>query len=213
MPDLYFFPMACSLSSRIAALEAGIELRYHHVDIFGDKEFVGETGNLHSISAIGKVPVLRLDCGDVLTENAAVLQYIADLDPASGLAPASSTSNRYDLQQWLSFVGTELHKGYTFPTFTAGTPDAVKAWVGGQVERPLAFVARHLEKTGDYLICHRFTVADAYLVWALLLIRISGIDLGRWPALASYVERTSARPQVRAAVAIELEMFKALRSS
>ncbi|MGB0132962.1 glutathione S-transferase C-terminal domain-containing protein, partial [Dokdonella sp.] len=207
------FPMACSLSARIAALEADIELNYHHADIFDNGELIGEAGNLRTISAMGKVPVLVTNHGDVLTESAAVLQYIADLSPDSNLAPPCSSLGRYQLQQWLSFVGTELHKGFNFPTFGAGTPDSVKSWVRGEVSRPLAYVARHLEKTGDYLLGSHFSVADAYLIWALLLIKASGFDMARWPALAAYVERTVARPRVKSAVDLEWAMSKSGNAS
>lgn len=212
MPDLYFFPMACSLSSRIAAYEAGVELNYRHVNILAGSVLVDEPGDLHAVSAMGKVPVLVTDDGDVLSENATVLQYIADLNPASGLAPAPSHCNRYHLQKWLSLVGTELHKGFCNPTFSAGTPDPVKTWVRAQVERPLAYTDHHLEGTGDYLIEKRFTVADAYLIWALLLIRAAGLDLDKWPAIAAYVERVGARPHVGRAISLEWGMSKASRS-
>ncbi|MEZ5461746.1 glutathione binding-like protein [Dokdonella sp.] len=213
MADLYFFPMACSLASRIAALEAGIELNYHRVELFGDKSLVGEAGSLSAISALGKVPVLVLDDGGILTENAAVLQVIADLNPGSGLAPSALDPARYELQQWLSFVATELHKGFLFPTFAKGTPDTVKAWVREQLVLPLSFAASRLDKTGDYLICNRFTVADAYLIWALLLIQAAGVELGSWPALTAYCERVVARPCVGAAIALERDMYRAGKAS
>lgn len=209
MADLYFFPMACSLASRIAASEAGIELNYHHVNIFGEKELVGEPGNLRAISAMAKVPVLVLDDGTVMTENIAVLQAIADLNPESGLAPPPADRQRLQVQQWLSFVATELHKGFCYPTYSAGTPDAVKAWVRAQLGRPLDHVAAHLADTGDTLVGHRFTIADAYLAWALLLIQAAGVHLEAWPALSTYLQRVCERPLARAAIELERGMWKA----
>jgi glutathione S-transferase len=211
--DLYFFPMACSLACRIAALEAGVELNYHRVELFGDKSIIGEAGNLSTISSLGKVPVLVLDDGGIHTESAAVLQIIADLDPTSRLAPSALAPTRYELQQWLSFVGTELHKGFLFPTFATGTPDAVKSWVREQLGLPLSFAASRLEKTGDYLIGNRFTVADAYLIWALLLVQAAGVELGSWPALTAYCERVVARPRVASAISLERDMYRAGQTS
>jgi glutathione S-transferase len=116
MLQLYFWPMACSLASRIALMEAGVEARYHLVHLRSKRILVND-GDFWAISPKGAVPVLVLDHGQVLTENPAVLQYIADLRPDRGLAPAATDPNRYRLQEWLSFVGTEIHKAFLFPTF------------------------------------------------------------------------------------------------
>jgi glutathione S-transferase len=116
MLQLYFWPMACSLASRIALMEAGVDACYHAVNIF-NKKILENDGDFWSISPKGAVPVLGLEDGQKLTENAAVLQYIADLRPDLGLAPAAGDPDRYRLQEWLSFVGTEIHKAFLFPTF------------------------------------------------------------------------------------------------
>jgi glutathione S-transferase len=206
---LYFYPMACSLASRIAAAEAGVDLDFRPVDIFGERVLDDRAGTLDSLSTMGKVPVLVDDDGEVLSENAAVLQYLADLNPASALAPPPSQRSRYDLQRWLSFVGTELHKGFCNPMFSKGTPDSVKAWIRENVDRPLAVVAGHLDDRRDHLLGETFTVADCYLIWALVLIGFAKVDLARWPALSAYVERVRQRPHVAAAVSLEWEMARA----
>ncbi len=218
MPDLYFYPMACSLAARIAAYEAGVELRYRRVDdLFGSKHLVGDGGDLHSdlhgdlraVSAMGKVPVLVSDDGVVLTENAAVLPYIADLNPHAGLAPLPGDFQRYRLQQWLSFVGTEVHKGFNYPNFAAGTPDSVKAWTREHIDLPLSYVASHLDKAGAYLLGERFTVADAYLIWALMLAQFAGADVKQRPSLVAYIARVQQRPRVKDAIGQEREMYAA----
>lgn len=108
MLQLYFFPMACSLASRIALLEAGIEARYRPVDIWS-KKVLDDGSDFFAVSPKGAVPLLVLENGERLTESAVVLQYIADLRPQAQLAPPSGDPDRYRLQEWLSFVGTEIH--------------------------------------------------------------------------------------------------------
>src|SRR3954471_13414416 len=125
MLQLYFSPMACSLASRIALMEAGIEARYHPVHL-QTKQVVDDGSDFLGVSPKGAVPVLVLDTGERLTESAAVLQYIADLKPESGLAPPAGHPDRYRLQEWLSFVGNEIHKAFLFPTFWYND-DAAKA--------------------------------------------------------------------------------------
>ena len=217
MSDLYFFPMACSLAARIAAYEAGVELRYRRVDLFGDKQLIDELEpsatqekrNLRDLSAMGQVPVLVTDQGNVLTENAAVLQYIADLNPDAHLAPPPGDTARYRLQQWLSFVGTEVHKGFNNPTFMPDTPQPVKVWARERLDLRLSVIDKHFQAGGPYLLGDAFTVADAYLVWALMLVRVAGVDLVQWSSLAAYLERARQRPSVKAAVALERKMVAA----
>src|SRR5438034_9348926 len=116
MLQLYFSPMACSLASRIALMEAGLDARYHLVHLL-TKTIVDDDSDFRSVSPKGAVPVLVLENGERLTESAAVLQYIADLKPERGLAPRPGDPDRYRLQEWLSFIGAEIHKAFLFPTF------------------------------------------------------------------------------------------------
>ena len=116
MLQLYFSPMACSLASRIALMEAGLDARYHLVHLLTKKR-IEDDAEFRAISPKGAVPVLILENGERLTESAAVLQCIADLKPETGLAPLAGHADRYRLQEWLSFVGSEIHKGFLFPTF------------------------------------------------------------------------------------------------
>src|SRR3954463_12023413 len=116
MLQLYFSPMAFSLASRIALMEAGLEARYHPVHL-QTKQVVDDGSDFFGVSPKGAVPVLVLENGERLTETAAVLQYIADLRPETKLAPSPGDPDRYRLQEWLSFIGSEIHKAFLFPTF------------------------------------------------------------------------------------------------
>jgi glutathione S-transferase len=207
MLQLYFWPMACSLASRIALMEAGIEARYTFVNIW-DKT-IEDGSDFRTISLKGAVPVLVKEDGALLTENAAVLQYIADLKPELGLAPAPADPDRYRLQEWLSFVATEIHKGFLFPTFWY-KDDAAKAAARERIGQSVSVAAAHLADR-HYLVGDRFTVADAYLAWSLLLLRRGGVDVTTWPSLVDYLARMQARPQVKAAIDHEMELWKKAR--
>ena len=150
-----------------------------------------------------------LDNGERLTETAAVLQYIADLRPERGLAPPPGHPDRYRLQEWLSFVGTEIHKAFLFPTFWY-KDDAAKACARERIGGTLAIAADHLAGR-DFLVGNRFTVADAHLAWALLLLGRAGVDVAQWPPLTDYLARMQARPQVKAAIAIEMALRKTVK--
>jgi glutathione S-transferase len=203
MLQLYFFPMACSLSSRIALMEAGLEARYHLADIW-TKQVVEDGCDFRSVSPKGAVPVLVLENGDRLTESAAVLQYIADLKPEAGLAPRPGDFDRYRLQEWLSFIGAEVHKAFLFPAFWY-KDDGSLAKPRARIAQTLSVPSAYLERR-EFLVGNRFTVADAHLTWALLLLRPAGVDLAQWPSLSAYLARMRARPAVREAIAIEKEM-------
>jgi glutathione S-transferase len=205
MLQLYFSPMACSLASRIALMEAGLDARYHQVHL-GTKKVADDDGDFQGISSKGAVPVLVLENGERLTESAAVLQYIADLEPERGLAPRPGEADRYRLQEWLSFVGTEIHKAFLFPTFWY-KDDASLAKPRARIGQTLSVPATHLADR-EFLVGQRFTVADAHLTWALLLLRAAGVDVAQWPSLVAYLERMQARPSVREAIATEMALRK-----
>lgn len=207
MLQLYFSPMACSLASRIAFMEAGVDARYHQVHL-STKKVAEDDGDFRGISPMSAVPVLVLDNGDRLTESAAVLQYIADLRPESGLAPPFGNPDRYRLQEWLSFIGTEVHKAFLFPTFWY-KDDGSLAKPRARIAQTLSVPSTHLADH-EFLVGQRFTVADAHLTWALLLLRPAGVDIAQWPSLSAYLDRMQARPAVRDAVATEMALRKAI---
>jgi glutathione S-transferase len=210
MLQLYFSPMACSLASRIALMEAGLDARYHQVHL-ATKTVADGDGDFRDISAKGAVPVLVLDNGERLTECAAVLQYIADLKPERGLAPRPGDPDRYRLQEWLSFIGTEIHKAFLFPTFWY-KDDGSLAKPRTRIPQTLSVPAAHLADR-EFLVGNGFTVADAHLAWALLLLRPAGVDIAQWPPLAAYLKRMQARPTVKEAIATEMALRKTLESS
>lgn len=205
--DVYYSPLACSLATRIAVYEAGAEgkVRLNRVDA-KTKTVEGGVDYL-TINAKGLVPAVRTADGEVLTENAAVLQYLADAFPEAGLAPAAGSAERYRLQQWLSFVGTELHKLVFNPLLSSKSNDGAKAFARELAPERLAYLNDHL--TGrEYLLDH-FSVADAYLAAVLNWAQFVGIDLAQWPAVAAYRDRLAARPAVARAMKEEFDLYQA----
>ena len=205
MLQLYFSPMACSLASRIALTEAGLDARYHLVHL-RTKTVADDDSDFRGVSPKGAVPVLVLENGDRLTESAAVLQYIADAKPEADLAPRFGDPDRYRLQEWLSFIGSEIHKAFLFPTFWY-KDDGSLAKPRARITQTLAVPSAHLADR-EFLVGDRFTVADAHLTWALLLLRPAGVDIAQWPSLSAYLARMQARPSVRDAIATEMELRK-----
>jgi glutathione S-transferase len=208
MLQLYFYPMACSLACRVALMEAGIEARYHLTDIW-KKTVLDDGSDFFAVSQKGAVPVLVMENGEKLTENAAVLQYIADLKPELGLAPPPGHVDRYRLLEWLSFVGNEIHKAFLFPTFWY-KDDAAKAAARERIGKSVSVAAGHLAER-QYLVGDRFTVADGYLAWSLLLLKRGGVDVANWPPLVDYLGRIQARPQAKAAIDHEMALSNQLR--
>ena len=210
MLQLYFFPMACSLASRIALMEAGIEAQYRLAHIW-TKRIVDDDSDFRGVSPKGAVPVLVLENGERLTETAAVLQYVADLKPETGLAPRFGDPDRYRLQEWLSFIGAEIHKAFLFPFFWY-QDDGSLAKPRARILQTLSVPATHLADR-EFLVGNRFTVADAHLTWALLLLRPAGVDIAQWPSLSAYLQRMQARPAVRDAIATEVALRKTMVTS
>lgn len=204
--DLYFLPMACSMASRIALNEAGATATFLEVDP-KTKRVLADGSDFCAINPLGLVPTLRTDDGVVLTENAAILQYVADGFPDSGIA-AGSGLDRSRLQQWLCFIGTELHKGLFTPLLTAGAPDEVRRWTFKKFGSRLDHLDRHLE--GRAHLFESFSVADAYLVTVLNWTQATPeIDLARWRAISAYNLEMRKRPSVARALTEEFELFKA----
>src|SRR5205823_2565473 len=156
---LYYSPGACSLSPHIVAREAGIKVDLQKVNT-KDKSMEGG-GDFWSVNAKGYVPVLELDNGERLTEGPAIVQYIADQHPESGLAPAAGTMDRYRLQEWLNFISTELHKQFG-PLFAQTTPAEYKEVLKEKIGMRFDWLARELSGR-EYLMGKQFTVADGYL--------------------------------------------------
>jgi glutathione S-transferase len=204
--DLYFSPLACSLATRIAFYEAGAEANFIEVDP-KTKEVRKDGSDFRKVNPLGLVPTLRTDDGTVLTENAAILQYVADHFPKAGIATAPGME-RSKLHQWLCFIGTELHKGLFVPLLDKKASPEVKAYVLEKNLSRLDYLENYLEGR-DYLLDH-FSVADAYLVTIInWTMATPPIELAKWLAVKAYYERLRARPSIAKAIAEEFELYKA----
>ncbi|HZP75336.1 MAG TPA: glutathione transferase GstA [Pseudolabrys sp.] len=196
---LYFSPGACSLSPHIVLREAGLNFDLEQVDL---KAKVTKGGrDFRQINPKGLVPVIEIDGGSVLTEGPAIVQYIADRAPQSGLAPANGSTERYQLQEWLNFITAEIHKTFT-PLFKPNTPDAYKQIAKDKLAEQFAYLDRHLA-SHQFLLGNSFTVADAYCFVVVGWSKFQNIDLAPYPNLKAYVERIAARPKVQEALKAE----------
>jgi glutathione S-transferase len=196
---LYYSPGVCSLSPHIVAREAGIALDMTKVNL-AEKTFEGG-GDYWKINGRGYVPSLELDDGRILTEGPAIVQYLADQKPDSGLAPKAGTLERYRLQEWLNFITSEIHKGFS-PLFKPTTPDDYKRILKENLATRFDGLDRQLEGR-PYLMGDRFSVADAYLFVVLTWTRPTQIDVTKWPNIKGFMERVSSRPKVREALKAE----------
>ena len=205
--QLYFAPLACSLASRIGLYEVGADAadaRYTQVDTRAKK--VSDGTDFWAVNPMGQVPALRTDDGQILTENAAVLQWIAERFPAARLAPRDA-AQRARLQEWLGFIGTELHKAVFVPQLDPTAPDAVKAYAREKLGLRMEVLE---QRVGDReFLLEEFSIADAYLVTVLNWGMATGLDLSAWPHVARYHQRLHQRPSVARAFAEELDLYRA----
>lgn len=196
---LYFSPGACSLGPHISLREAGLSFDLVRVDLASHKTEGGD--DFYAINPKGYVPALQLDDGSLLTENAAIAQYVADRVPEKKLAPPAGTMERYRLQEWIHFIATEIHKAFS-PLFNPATTDETRKAQLERIANRLGLVEKSL---GDrqYLMGDQFTVADAYFFAVLNWCGMMGPDLSKWPTVKAYYERMLARPAVREAMEAE----------
>ena len=195
---LYYSPGACSLSPHIVLHEAG--LAYTPVLASTKSHKLQDGTDYYTINALGYVPVLELDNGERLREGPAIVQYIADQVPDKQLAPANGTLARYRLQEWLTFIGTELHKGHS-PLFAPGTPEDYKPLVRERLQARFAWVDKQLVGK-DYLL-GQFSVADAYLYTVSRWGQYVGVDLSGFANIVAFQQRMEQRPAVQAALRAE----------
>ncbi len=197
---LYFSPSACSSSPHIALRETGLDFQLVKVDL-GTHTLVADGSDFTKINPKGYVPALELDDGTLLTEGPAIVQYIADLKPDAGLAPKAGSFERYQLQEWLGFINSEIHKNFS-PLFNPNTSEEAKANTRQNLGNRLTYVSEQLG-TNDFLMGSQFTVADGYLFTVLNWSQWTGIDLSQWPTLVAFQERIGKRPSVQEARAAE----------
>lgn len=202
--QLYFSPLACSLATRIALYEVGVDIDYVEVDPKTKRTRV--TGDDYlAIHPLGLVPALRTDDGGLLFENAAVLAYVAERFPEAGLVPEGA-DGPLRLREALAFIATELHKGTFAPLLDAQAPPEMKAYVAEKAGSRLAWVERKLE--GRVHLFERPSVADAYLFTVLNWAQATPVSLARYPAIGAFMARMRARPAVARALREELELYR-----
>lgn len=196
---LYYSPGACSLSPHIALEEAG--LTYEAIAAPTKTHKLPDGTDYYTINPLGYVPLLQLDDGTLLREGPVIVQYIADQAPARKLAPANGTLARYQMQSWLNFIGTELHKGFS-PLFNPATPAEYKTMVVERLLSRLKWVDGELAGK-QYLMGDAFSVADAYLFTITNWATPMKLDLSNLANLTAYRERVAARPAVQQAMKAE----------
>jgi glutathione S-transferase len=196
---LYTMPGACSLAANIALREAGIPFEVVKVSHHTHKTHDGV--DLNAVNSKGYVPALVLDNGELLTENVALLPYIADLKPAAQLAPPNGTLERYRTMEWLAWANSELHKSFS-PLFYPDSSDDVKQKARGKITKWLGWLSQQLGSK-QYLVGDHFTVADAYVFVVMSWTAHVHIDLAQWPNLQAFQERIAARPHVIEAMTSE----------
>jgi glutathione S-transferase len=196
---LYYTPGACSHAPHILLREAGLDFTIEKVDLADKKT---ETGaDFKKINPHGYVPALQLNDGTVMTEVAVISQYIADRVPAKKLAPANGTAERYTLQSWLNFISAEVHKQLG-AMFNPAVPEEYKTIVKTKLATRFDSLNAHLSKQ-PFVLGETFTAADAYLYTILNWTKFFAIDLAKWPAIKSFMERVAARPSAREAAKAE----------
>ncbi len=198
---LYYAPGACSLSPHIVLREAGVPFTLDRVDFATRKTESG--ADFTAINPKGQVPTLQLDSGEILTEGAVIVQYIADRKPGSGLVPPAGSLERYRVQEWLNYVASEVHKTFS-PLFNPKTPDAFREMVKEKLAGQFAYLDGLLKRQ-PFLAGSTFTAADAYAFTVINWSRSPrvAIDLSRWPNLSAYMDRIAARPKVAEAMKAE----------
>jgi glutathione S-transferase len=196
---LYYAPATCSLSPHIVLRALEIPFTLVSVDLKSHR--LADGTDFRSINPNDYVPVLELDDGRRLTEGPAIVQYLADLRPQKGLAPANGTFERYRLQEKLNFITSELHKAFG-PLFKPDLDPAIGQYSREKLHPRLAQLAREI-KDGEFLLGKSFTVADAYLFAVLNWGKFTQVDISQWPTLQAYYDRVYALPATQAALKAE----------
>ena len=193
---LYYAPGACSLAPHLVLLQLGLPFTAERVSL--RTKLTKDGVDYRTINPKGQLPALELDDGMLLTENAAVLQYIADQAPESGLAPAPGSFARYQLMEWLSYLSTEVHKRFS-PMFSPGCTDEIREAAWRSLAAPLTYLAGKVDGA-RYLMGEQFTVADAYLFAILNWIGFAKFTMNDWPTLQAYHARVAALPAAQEAM-------------
>lgn len=196
---LYYSPGACSLSPHIALHEAGIA--FEPVMASTKSHKLQDGTDYYGINPLGYVPMLELDDGTRLREGPAIVQYIADLALTKNLAPAAGTLQRYRLQEWLTFIGTEMHKGYS-PLFNSAMPEEAKSIFKDKLKSRYQWLNGQLADK-QYLMGEHFSVADGYLFTVTNWAKPTGVDISDFPNVQAWHARVASRPAVQDAMKAE----------
>lgn len=192
---LYYSPGSCGLASQIALREVGLKFDLIKVD-FKTKTTI--EGDYLQVTPKGFVPALRLDDGDLLTEGAVILQWIADKHPEAKLLPHFGTKERYRALEWLNFVASDLHKGMAVMFSSLVSQESKDKFAQGNLINKFDYIDAHLS-SNDYVLGAQFCVADAYLYNVLSWPPRVGLDISGYPAIQRFMKRMGQRPSVRAA--------------
>lgn len=197
---LYYKAGACSLAPHIVMAELNMVYEIEAVDLATK---TCASGDYKMINAKGSVPALRMENGELLTEGAVIMQYLADQNPEAGLMPKLGTTDRYRCMEWLNFIATEVHKNFS-PLFRTSVKNAeglteLKAGTIETLNNKISFVSEKLG-SNDFLMGKNFTIADAYLFTCLGWGKFVGVDITKWPNIVSYMNRVGERPAVMRAM-------------
>ena len=190
---LFYSPGACSLSPHIVLRESGLKFEVEKVDTKAGKTASG--ADFRAINPKGYVPTLQMDDGQFLTEGAVIVQYLADKKGDGQLAPKPGTPERYRMQEWLTYIATEIHKSFGL-LWNKNMGDVAHGVAREGLEKKFDFLARNLEGK-EFLFGNRFTVADAYLFTVLNWTNFHKIDTAKWPNIQAFMKRVAARPKVQ----------------
>ena len=196
---LFYKPGACSLASHITLRESGKDFTLDGVDLMNKRLENGD--DFFAVNPKGQVPALLLDDGTLLTEGVAIMQYLADSVPDRQLLAPVSSISRYKTLEWLNYIATELHKGFT-PLFRPDTPEEYKPTVRALLEKKMQYVDAAL-KEGQWICGSRFTIADAYLFTVLRWAYAVKLNMDGLENIAAYMKRVAERPGVAAALKAE----------
>jgi glutathione S-transferase len=197
---LYYTPGTSSLFPHIVLHEAGLAFARTKVD--EHTKLMDDGGDYRTVNPLGFVPALELDDGTVLTEGAAIVQYIADRVPSKQLAPPNGTIERAKLQSWLNFIASEIQMGCFCPLLHSTTSDAAKTMYRERLASRLGHVDRHLSRQ-EYMLGRQYSLADGYLLVVLNWARSANIDLSPYPHVRAHRKRVGGRPAARAAMQAE----------
>jgi len=197
---LYYMPGSCSLASHIILSEIGNDFEIERVDT--EKQVTESGADFSKINSNGYVPALSIDENNILTEGTAILQYLADQNPAAGLAPEPGTMERARLHEHLNYIATELHQAFA-PYFSSSASDKDKEVAGKNVAAKMDYLEQLFSDGRKFLLGDRFSIADAYLFVVASWTTPTGIDLEKWPAISAFSARISQRVKVKDAMRAE----------